>query len=70
MRPEDVVMGEQLESDRHFILIEEESKVGATNQNEALKNSPVIGSTKTERFKPQIRTGLKKRHTVSPADCE
>lgn len=65
VRPEDVGIGEQLESDRHYILIEEESKIGAANQNEEAQSEAIFGSIRTESLKPQIRTGLKRRRGVS-----
>ncbi|XP_062594375.1 LOW QUALITY PROTEIN: uncharacterized protein LOC134255841 [Saccostrea cucullata] len=60
VRSEDIVLGEQLESDRHYILIEEESKAGVTNQNDAPKDQPAAGPIRRGGNKSQIRTGLKK----------
>lgn len=67
-RPEDVAIGEQLESDRHYILIEEESTVGSANQNEAPQSPAVVEPIKSETLKPQIRTGLKRRRGVCGND--
>ncbi|XP_061196144.1 protein ZGRF1-like [Saccostrea echinata] len=60
VRSEDILLGEQLESDRHYILIEEESKSGATSQNDTPRDQPAVGPIRSGGNKSKIRTGLKK----------
>ena len=60
IKPEAIVKGEQVESDRYFILIEDE-KLPSQNNNKPLDPVPCRTSVPV---RVPVRTGLKRKRTV------